>query len=98
MLAHFTFLKSIAHATPKMTIPSPSVLHFRQGPGTRLTRRPRPRRHARWPEVCPPIVSGPTRGGHVPLITRGFLLTTTVRGWTGPPHAPLCRLLTIQYT
>ena len=31
MLAHFTFLKSIAHATPKMTIPSPSVLHFRQG-------------------------------------------------------------------
>ena len=31
MLAHFTFLKSVAHATPKMTIPSPSVLHFRQG-------------------------------------------------------------------
>jgi len=31
MLAHFTFLKQIARATPKMTIPSPSVLHFRQG-------------------------------------------------------------------
>ena len=31
MLAHFAFLKSIARATPKMTIPSPSVLHFRQG-------------------------------------------------------------------
>src|SRR5580765_628432 len=31
MLAHFTFLKSVARATPKMTIPSPSVLHFRQG-------------------------------------------------------------------
>jgi 5-methyltetrahydropteroyltriglutamate--homocysteine methyltransferase len=31
MLAHFMFLKSIARATPKMTIPSPSVLHFRQG-------------------------------------------------------------------
>ena len=31
MLAHLKFLKRIAHATPKMTIPSPSVLHFRQG-------------------------------------------------------------------
>ena len=31
MLAHFEFLKRIARATPKMTIPSPSVLHFRQG-------------------------------------------------------------------
>jgi 5-methyltetrahydropteroyltriglutamate--homocysteine methyltransferase len=31
MLAHFNFLKRIARATPKMTIPSPSVLHFRQG-------------------------------------------------------------------
>jgi 5-methyltetrahydropteroyltriglutamate--homocysteine methyltransferase len=27
----FKFLKSIAHATPKITIPSPSVLHFRGG-------------------------------------------------------------------
>jgi 5-methyltetrahydropteroyltriglutamate--homocysteine methyltransferase len=31
MLAHFKFLKAIARVTPKMTIPSPSVLHFRQG-------------------------------------------------------------------
>jgi 5-methyltetrahydropteroyltriglutamate--homocysteine methyltransferase len=31
MLEHFTFLKAIARGTPKMTIPSPSVLHFRQG-------------------------------------------------------------------
>jgi 5-methyltetrahydropteroyltriglutamate--homocysteine methyltransferase len=31
MLEHFTFLKRIARVTPKMTIPSPSVLHFRQG-------------------------------------------------------------------
>ena len=31
MLAHFNFLKRIARGTPKMTIPSPSVLHFRQG-------------------------------------------------------------------
>jgi 5-methyltetrahydropteroyltriglutamate--homocysteine methyltransferase len=34
MLAHFRFLKKqceIAHVTPKMTIPSPSVLHFRGG-------------------------------------------------------------------
>jgi 5-methyltetrahydropteroyltriglutamate--homocysteine methyltransferase len=34
MLAHFAFLKkhcAIAHVTPKMTIPSPAVLHFRGG-------------------------------------------------------------------
>jgi 5-methyltetrahydropteroyltriglutamate--homocysteine methyltransferase len=31
MLEHFRFLKSIATVTPKMTIPSPSVLHFRGG-------------------------------------------------------------------
>lgn len=31
MLEHFRFLKENAHATPKMTIPSPSVLHFRGG-------------------------------------------------------------------
>jgi 5-methyltetrahydropteroyltriglutamate--homocysteine methyltransferase len=34
MLEHFKFLKKVceqAHVTPKMTIPSPSVLHFRGG-------------------------------------------------------------------
>jgi len=31
MLDDFRFLKSVARATPKMTIPSPSVLHFRGG-------------------------------------------------------------------
>jgi 5-methyltetrahydropteroyltriglutamate--homocysteine methyltransferase len=31
MLDHFKFLKSHARATPKMTIPAPSTLHFRQG-------------------------------------------------------------------
>ena len=31
MLAHFHFLNSIATVTPKMTIPAPSVLHFRVG-------------------------------------------------------------------
>jgi 5-methyltetrahydropteroyltriglutamate--homocysteine methyltransferase len=31
MLDHFRFLKSHAHVVPKMTIPSPSVLHFRGG-------------------------------------------------------------------
>ncbi len=31
MLDHFRFLKSVAKATPKMTIPAPSVLHFRGG-------------------------------------------------------------------
>jgi 5-methyltetrahydropteroyltriglutamate--homocysteine methyltransferase len=31
MLDHFRFLKEVATVTPKMTIPSPSVLHFRGG-------------------------------------------------------------------
>jgi 5-methyltetrahydropteroyltriglutamate--homocysteine methyltransferase len=31
MLDHFRFLKSVATVTPKMTIPSPTVLHFRGG-------------------------------------------------------------------
>lgn len=31
MLDHFKFLKDHARTVPKMTIPSPSVLHFRQG-------------------------------------------------------------------
>jgi 5-methyltetrahydropteroyltriglutamate--homocysteine methyltransferase len=31
MLEHFKFLKSHAKVTPKMTIPAPSTLHFRQG-------------------------------------------------------------------
>ena len=31
MLEHFKFLKARTKATPKMTIPSPSVLHFRRG-------------------------------------------------------------------
>jgi 5-methyltetrahydropteroyltriglutamate--homocysteine methyltransferase len=31
ILDHFSFLKSVASVTPKMTIPSPSVLHFRGG-------------------------------------------------------------------
>jgi 5-methyltetrahydropteroyltriglutamate--homocysteine methyltransferase len=30
---HFKFLKSVAHALPKLTIPSPSILHFRGGRG-----------------------------------------------------------------
>jgi 5-methyltetrahydropteroyltriglutamate--homocysteine methyltransferase len=30
---HFAFLKSVAKATPKMTLPSPSVMHFRGGRG-----------------------------------------------------------------
>jgi 5-methyltetrahydropteroyltriglutamate--homocysteine methyltransferase len=31
MLGHFRFLKSVAKATPKMTIPSPTALHYRGG-------------------------------------------------------------------
>ena len=30
-VTHFEFLKSVARATPKQTIPSPSILHFRGG-------------------------------------------------------------------
>jgi 5-methyltetrahydropteroyltriglutamate--homocysteine methyltransferase len=33
MLDHFKFLKAHAKVTPKMTIPSPSVMHFRLEPG-----------------------------------------------------------------
>ncbi len=33
MLEHFRFLKAHTKTTPKMTIPSPSVLHFRLEPG-----------------------------------------------------------------
>src|SRR5215813_10340998 len=33
MLEHFKFLKAHTHVTPKMTIPSPSVMHFRLEPG-----------------------------------------------------------------
>src|SRR3990172_2296474 len=31
MLAHFRFLKANTKVTPKMTIPSPAVLHYRNG-------------------------------------------------------------------
>ena len=31
MLGHFKFLKAHTQVVPKMTIPSPSVLHFRGG-------------------------------------------------------------------
>src|SRR5205823_13953401 len=33
MLEHFKFLKAHAKVTPKMTIPSPTVMHFRLEPG-----------------------------------------------------------------
>ena len=33
MLEHFKFLKAHSRVTPKMTIPSPSVMHFRLEPG-----------------------------------------------------------------
>jgi 5-methyltetrahydropteroyltriglutamate--homocysteine methyltransferase len=31
LLEHFEFLKSVASAVPKMTLPSPSIMHFRGG-------------------------------------------------------------------
>src|SRR5262249_42086303 len=43
MLEHFKFVKAHARATPKMTIPAPSTLHFRQG------------RAAIWKEVYPDL-------------------------------------------
>ena len=64
----------------------------RRRPGARLTSRPRPRTYVRWPEVCPPVVIGATRGSHVVVITRGFLLTTTARSpatsLRSPPAPP----------
>ena len=52
-VAHFAYLKSVARAVPKITIPSPSLLHFRGGRDLvdraaypeigRLLRRSRPR-------------------------------------------------------
>ena len=41
MLEHFPFLKAHTKVTPKMTIPSPSVMHFR---------RPRPSAQAAYPD------------------------------------------------
>jgi hypothetical protein len=37
MLDHFKFLKAHTNVTPKMTIPSPSVLHYRGGRETART-------------------------------------------------------------
>src|ERR1700728_3354068 len=38
MLNHFRFLKAHTRATPKMTIPSPAILHFRLEPGAVITK------------------------------------------------------------
>jgi len=38
MIEHFKFLKAHASAVPKMTIPSPAILHFRLEPGAVDTR------------------------------------------------------------
>ena len=67
-------------------------------PRARLTRRPRPRTHVRWPEVCPPVGIGPARGCIVPRISRGSRLMTTARGPATSRRAPLRRLPTIQKT
>ena len=48
MLEHFKFLKAHTKVTPKMTIPAPSVMHFRLEPGAvSKNAYPEPRRHLR---------------------------------------------------
>ena len=47
MLEHFKFLKAHTSVTPKMTIPSPAMLHFRLGRTRSRPRSIRPRRHLR---------------------------------------------------
>ena len=48
MLEHFKFLKAHTKVMPKMTIPAPSVMHFRLEPGAvSKDAYPEPRRHLR---------------------------------------------------
>ena len=48
MLEHFKFLKAHTRVVPKMTIPSPTVMHFRLEPGA-VSKNvyAEPRRHLR---------------------------------------------------
>jgi len=51
MTAHFAYLKSIARATPKFTIPSPSMLHLRGGRGA-ISKAVYPDLGAFWDDVA----------------------------------------------
>jgi 5-methyltetrahydropteroyltriglutamate--homocysteine methyltransferase len=48
---HFAYLKSVARATPKLTIPSPSMLHLRGGRGA-ISREVYPDLDAFWDDVA----------------------------------------------
>ena len=51
MTEHFAFLKSITRGTPKMTIPSPSMLHLRGGRSA-VSRQAYPDLEAFWTDVA----------------------------------------------
>jgi len=51
MTAHFAYLKSVAKATPKFTIPSPSMLHLRGGRNA-ISREIYPDLEAFWDDVA----------------------------------------------
>ena len=51
MVAHFAFLKSVAKATPKFTIPSPSMLHLRGGRNA-ISREAYPSLEEFWDDVA----------------------------------------------
>jgi 5-methyltetrahydropteroyltriglutamate--homocysteine methyltransferase len=51
MVEHFSFLKSITTRTPKMTIPSPSMLHLRGGRNA-ISREAYPSMDAFWADVA----------------------------------------------
>jgi 5-methyltetrahydropteroyltriglutamate--homocysteine methyltransferase len=51
MVEHFSFLKSVAKATPKFTIPSPSMLHLRGGRNA-ISKEAYPDLEAFWSDVA----------------------------------------------
>ena len=51
MVEHFSFLKSVAKATPKFTIPSPSMLHLRGGRNA-ISKEAYPDLDAFWDDVA----------------------------------------------
>ena len=51
MVEHFAFLKSVAKATPKFTIPSPSMLHLRGGRNA-ISKQAYPDLNAFWDDVA----------------------------------------------
>ena len=86
----FRYLKSIAHTTPKLTIPSPTILHFRGGRETidataftRISPASTARRSPIWPPPAAPICRSTTRISPISA-TRNY----------APTHAPSARIRT----